>query len=356
MIAIIGSRWGHFLGTQLRRVYSGPLMLAGRDPARTHRIAKLLGAHPLPSWEMAVVHPKISALILALPPALHCEVALAALRCEKDVFVEKPMALNLADCDAMIDAALAAGCVLSVGENVPFRPAIREARRLLPKIGTPRLLVATALHGPDYQHGTGILLDFSVHYIRAVRCLFGEPWSVDARGGEDHILLVLDGDGWTANLNLSWQASAGRCPEFLIAGDKGALKIWPENRSVDLYPVAPGLLTRTVARVRPWWLRDRIQSPESQRRRFRMQRGDRLGYQAGLRDFLLAAELNNRSSSSGPRTRRENVASAIEGRADIAVVMAAYDSLEHHRAGSQQACQQQHQSFGHSSGLSLSNY
>ena len=316
MICIIGTKWGHFLGTQLRKVYSGPLFICGRDPVRTQRIARLLHAHPLPGWESAVDHPNIPTLILALPPQMHCEVALAALRAGKHVLVEKPLAISLEGCDMMIEAALENDAVLSVGENVPFRPAILEAKRLLPLIGEPRLLLASALHNPCYRNDTGILLDFAVHYIRAVRSMLGEPSGVYAMGGEDNLVLMLCGNSWKASLSLSWQASAGRCPEIVVAGDEGALKIWPENTSVDLYPVAPGLLTRAVGRIRPWWLRERLQSPELQRRRFRVPRWDRMGYQAELRHFLAAVDLN-----------RADVSSAIQGRRDIEVVMAAYGAL-----------------------------
>lgn len=318
MIAIIGTKWGHFLGTQLRKVYSGPLMICGRDPLRTERVAKLLRAHPLPGgWETAVAHPKIQTLILAIPPKMHAQVALAALHEGKHVLVEKPLAMNLEDCDRMIESALKNDVVLSVGENIPYRPAILEARRLMPLIGNPRLLLACALHGPAYQDDTGILLDFAIHYVRAVRFLLGDPSGVYAMGGADNATLVLSGDAWKANISLSWQAAAGRNPEFILAGDEGALKIWPESRAVDFYPVAPSLLTRAVERIRPWWLQQRLQSPELQRRRFRVPRRDRMGYQAELRHFLTAVGHN-----------QGDVSSAIEGRRDIEVAMAAKMSFK----------------------------
>lgn len=139
--------------------------------------------------------------------------ALAALRAGKDVLVEKPMALRVEDCNDMTEAAIEADAVLAVAENLPFRPAILKAKRLLPRIGQPRLLVATALHAPSNQTAIGILFDYAVHYVRAVRCLCGEPLTVYALGGaEEHALLLFEGEGWEASLSLSWKASAGRCP------------------------------------------------------------------------------------------------------------------------------------------------
>src|SRR3954451_12464186 len=47
----------------------------------------------------------VDAVAVCLPPHLHAEVALAALEQGKHVFIEKPLALNLADCDRLIEAS-----------------------------------------------------------------------------------------------------------------------------------------------------------------------------------------------------------------------------------------------------------
>jgi predicted dehydrogenase len=168
--------------------------------------------------------------------------------------------------------------------------------------------------------------DVMVHYVRAVRYLFGEPDTIfavradhdRAQAPEDNVTFVLASDsGWQATLSSSWQASAGRCPEFIVMGSKGGLKIWPESDSVDVYSQEPTLRTRLVSKVRPWWLQSLLSSPESQRRRVRVRTEDRLGYQAELQDFL------RRVQSGQPDTE-----SANEARRDLEVVMAGYESLE----------------------------
>ena len=328
-VCLVGTRWGLFLGQELRTFYQGPLVVCGRDAERVRRVAQLLDAQPASfDWESIPNHPEIESLIVAVPPQLHRDVALAGLRAGKHVFVEKPLATTLEDCDAMIEAAQASGVVLAAGENIPFRPALIEAKRRLSQIGEPRLLYTSALHSAtQLDHlGTGILLDFAVHHIRAVRELFGEPDTVfatsaapsgPATGSLDNATLVLASRaGWQAVLALSWQASAGAQPEFLCTGTHGALKIWPDSTTLDFYPLEPTWRTRAISRISPHWLQVRFLSPETQRYRTRLPHADRMGYRAQLRSFMAA------TARALP-----DVASAREARRDVEIVMAAYASL-----------------------------
>src|SRR5215216_5012610 len=66
--------------------------------------------------------PAIDLVDLCLPPNLHAEAALAALKAGKRVFVEKPMALTAADCDKMVKAAEKTRKQLLVGHVLPLLP------------------------------------------------------------------------------------------------------------------------------------------------------------------------------------------------------------------------------------------
>src|ERR1041384_4496785 len=222
IVGLIGTRWGKQLGEDIRRFYKGPLFVCGRDPERTRRVAQRLRADRwLLDWRSVIELREVTAVVLALPAHLHAEVGRRAVLAGKHMFVEKPLATTVQDCDRLIAAAEESKTVLMAGENVPFRADIREARRLLGKIGEPRLLIGSALHKASVQNDlqAGILLDFSVHHIRAVRELFGEPDRVFAScaqnttgngGGRDNVTLVLSSAaGWQAVDTLSWQAAAG---------------------------------------------------------------------------------------------------------------------------------------------------
>jgi predicted dehydrogenase len=336
-ICLVGTKWGAFLGRELRRIYSGRLLVCGRDVERTRRLAKRLDAADyVIGWEEGVTRPDVSAVILAMPAEHHAEAARYAASAGKHVFVEKPIAVTLEDADAMIESARKAGVVLFVGENMPYRPALREARQRLAELGTPRFFQACRLrHLDDRRLSVGILPDMGVHYIRALRYLLGEPEVVFATNSESVVdcpephdnasVLLSSRAGWTAVLSFSWQASAGRCPEIIVTGTEGALKIWPESMTLDLYPNRPTRRSRLVSRVRPWWLQEFLQSPERQRVGTRLPRHDRMGYQAELREFLQAVGIGAAS-----------VVSAVEGRRDLEIALVAATSAS---AGAPLRCQ-----------------
>jgi predicted dehydrogenase len=275
-------------------------------------------------WETALRDDRIGSVILALPPSMHRIVSEAAIRAGKHVLVEKPIAETIADADAMIKLAATSGLVLAVGENIPFRPDIRAALGMAPAIGEPRMLVATAMTAGTVSRSgarAGILLDFAVHYVRAVRLLAGEPDSVfsiltGTTAKENCTIVLSSRRGWQAAIILSWQNSTGRNPEIILSGTSGALKIWPLSNALDFYPSKPTFYTRLVSRVRPWRLREMLQSFESQRTRIRFNTTDRMGTKAQLQAFITAFHKNV-----------SDVSSAVEARRDLQIVAAARHSL-----------------------------
>ena len=80
------------------------------------------------------------AVIVCIPNHLHAPATLAALQSGKHVLVEKPMALSLADAEAMVAAAERAGKVLMCGLSLRFSNAIRQVKALVAggAVGVPR--------------------------------------------------------------------------------------------------------------------------------------------------------------------------------------------------------------------------
>src|SRR5215831_12466799 len=72
----------------------------------------------------------IQLVTLALPNYLHCQATLDAAAAGKHVVCEKPMALNLAECDRMIAACKAAGVKLMYAEELCFAPKYVRAKQL----------------------------------------------------------------------------------------------------------------------------------------------------------------------------------------------------------------------------------
>ena len=96
--------------------------------------------HVYASFDDVLADKEVTAVELLLPHHLHCEYTVKACHAGKHVSVQKPMAMNLAECDTMIKAAKDNGVKLKVFENFVFYPPYRFAKKLLDdgEIGTPQ--------------------------------------------------------------------------------------------------------------------------------------------------------------------------------------------------------------------------
>jgi predicted dehydrogenase len=136
--------------------------------------------------------PSIDLVDLCLPPNLHCEAAIAALRAGKHVFVEKPMALTAADCDKMVKAAEKAGKQILVGHVLPLLPEYAFARKAIASGKYGKLLgghfkrvISDPLWLKDFFDPAkvgGPLVDLHVHDAHLIRLLFGMPTAVTSQG------------------------------------------------------------------------------------------------------------------------------------------------------------------------------
>jgi myo-inositol 2-dehydrogenase/D-chiro-inositol 1-dehydrogenase len=71
-------------------------------PEAASRAVGLCGAHTVDSAEALLAYPKLDGAIIALPPYLHANATIQAAEAGLDIFVEKPMALTILDCQRMI--------------------------------------------------------------------------------------------------------------------------------------------------------------------------------------------------------------------------------------------------------------
>ncbi len=93
--------------------------------------AKEHGFRAATSFEEMIADPSIEGILLATPNHLHRPQALAALEAGKHLFVEKPLALDAAECREIAEAARRAGRVVEVGHNTRKRRVFRRTKELL---------------------------------------------------------------------------------------------------------------------------------------------------------------------------------------------------------------------------------
>ena len=158
--------------------------LALRDYADRHGV-------PVVATDAAAVFddPDIDAVLIATRHDLHAPLALRALEAGKHVFVEKPLALTVADCDAIVAKAAAARRIVMVGFNRRFAPSAVQARSTFADVRAPRMLLYRVNAGAlpeghwllDPQQGGGRLVGEGVHFFDFARWFIGaDPIAVRA--------------------------------------------------------------------------------------------------------------------------------------------------------------------------------
>lgn len=151
-------------------------------------------------WQAAVASPDVDVVSITTPNGMHRPMAEAALRAGKHVWLEKPMALTLADARAMADLAAACpGQVTMLGYNYLRSPAFQAARAMVRagEIGTP--LAFRGVYDEDYSAdpalpwswrmthqagGLGALGDLGCHLVSQMLALMGP---VDSLIGQTQI-------------------------------------------------------------------------------------------------------------------------------------------------------------------------
>ena len=172
-------------------------LCAGMDPLPRPReaFARQFDAKPYADFRDLCRDPSIEAIYIASPHQFHASQAVMALQNGKHVLVEKPLALTLAECDAVVAAADRAGLHLIVGHTHAFDPNVRAMRRIIDSGELGRLGMILAFNYNDFlfrphrgdefdtKNGGGILFNQIAHQIEIVRLLGGPIRSVRANVG-----------------------------------------------------------------------------------------------------------------------------------------------------------------------------
>ena len=275
-----------------------PRWYASRDAARGRAAAAAhRGAGHFDSYAEAIAAPEITAVVVALPPALHLEWTLKALSAGKHVVVDKPPFLTSGDFDDAEKAAQSAGRQLMVAENYVYKPLARLLREQIAQraLGEVRFLQVNALKRQatgDWRDqtslaGGGALFEGGIHWIALLANIGLTPVSIEAQrvgppDGLDRSVLVTLGyaEGAAATLSYAWD----------LGGTVNGVR-WSRiyGTTATLRFESNGLLAVRLGR------RPRIFVPGL---------GDLTGYRAMWLDFL-AAIAENRAPAYGSAARRD---------------------------------------------------
>jgi predicted dehydrogenase len=147
-------------------------------------------------WRHLIERDDVDAVCISTPQYLHREMTELALAAGKHVYCEKPMALSIADCDAMIAAAQESGRVLLVGQQMRYHVHLNRISTLIAEgeIGTPQMMWLKEFRNPfpsnmtwafDSQKSGGAIVEKSCHHFGVFNWLLdARPIRVYATGGQ----------------------------------------------------------------------------------------------------------------------------------------------------------------------------
>lgn len=202
------------------------------------------------SLEQAVNAVQFDAVIITTPTFTHQQLACDSAGYGKHVFLEKPMALNLAECDQIISACTDHDVILQLGFMRRFEPEFANAAKRIAdgEIGTP-MMVKSLTHGPglppawarDLTRSNGMLAEVNSHDWDATRWLMGSnfervyaevanfkgaKFNVDTADFYDNVLVSIRFESGGLGM------FSGICPceygydaRMEIVGDKGIMQI-----------------------------------------------------------------------------------------------------------------------------------
>jgi predicted dehydrogenase len=227
---------------------------------RGREIAESMGCPYEPDLAAALAVPGLDVAAICADNASHRPLVEAAAAAGLDIFCEKPLALTVADADAMLAAVRGAGVKCVIGFFQPYPGAARAARKFIAEGGLGDLTSISYrnAHHAAYGHwfdspshawfadkakaGGGAFCDMGAHAMHFVRLFFGPVTSVSAEISnkcgvypdvDDHgVALLSFADGATGILVASWVHTAG--PGGLeVIGSKGRLRLQGDNCMVS---------------------------------------------------------------------------------------------------------------------------
>ena len=184
-IGLVGlGRWGrNYVKTLLALPECKFVAMADADPAIRDRLSAETGIPVRESADKLLSEPAVEAVVIATPDRTHYSLASATLTAGRDVLVEKPMALEPDEAEALAEQAESSGRVLAVGHTAVYHPGfadlVDETRSRPPDAERRASAIRTSSGYADGRSNP--ILDLCPHDIALAVLLFGTPAAARAR-------------------------------------------------------------------------------------------------------------------------------------------------------------------------------
>ena len=232
--------------------------------ARAEELARKYGAKAYPTYEALLADPGIDAVSVCAANHVHAEISIAALKAGKHVLCEKPMAISLEECEAMVAAARESGKYLMIGQNQRLAKAHVKARELIAQGAIGKGLTFRTIFGhggPETwsidpgknvwffdktKAAMGAMADLGIHKTDMIQYVLGSKIvktqavlttldKRDATGGligvDDNAICIYQMEnGVIGTMTASWTYYAAEDNTTVIYGTKGELRLYDDPK------------------------------------------------------------------------------------------------------------------------------
>jgi predicted dehydrogenase len=232
-IAVVGTGdWGANLVRNFANLPGARLVaLHDSDPKRLAKsAAQHPGARALASLAELAALPEVQGVVVAASAVSHYPLAKALLEADKDVFVEKPLALNVAHAEELVQLAARRGRILMIGHLLLYHPAVRHLKGMVERgeLGDLYYIYSQRVNLGKVRRDENALWSFAPHDLSVILHLLGmEPLDVVARGSaflqgsvEDVVFVDLRFPGGKlAHVHVSW-LDPHKLRKFTVVGSR----------------------------------------------------------------------------------------------------------------------------------------
>jgi UDP-2-acetamido-3-amino-2,3-dideoxy-glucuronate N-acetyltransferase len=209
----------------------------------------------------------VDAVCVSLPAEMHYKFAKEALNNNKDVYIEKPITLDIIEAEELVDLAKKKNKILMVGHLLHYHPAIIKIKELLPSLGNIKQITSNRLNLGIFRTQENVLWSFAPHDISVILSLCNSmPSWVQCTGNSsltnnihditNSIMMIRNGESKDSdcyiNINVNWlnpykeQKMSIICENGMILFDdmekENKLKIYRNyiswNNSMNPIPIA----------------------------------------------------------------------------------------------------------------------
>lgn len=198
-------------------------------------------------FDALLQEPDIAAVALATPAITHYSMVKAALLAGKDVFVEKPLAIDVSQGEELVGLARSTGRILMVGHILRYHPAVLRMQELIRdgELGKIHYIYSNRLNIGKIRTEENILWSFAPHDISVILGLLGEiPVRMSSQGGAYLSPSVFDvtlsqlsfPSGVQAHIFVSWMHPFKEQRLVLVGSNKMAVFDDTSDDKLVLYP------------------------------------------------------------------------------------------------------------------------